>query len=580
MMAAMRRRTLVGTAAVLALVSLVALWFGLEAAPRRDVGLAGAALLVLTCVGLSVALFRERERLLETRHALARSEVRAQAVIEASPDGVVLLDGTRIVFANPAFRSLLSLPPQDELVGRDVLTLIAEAERARVSAWLSTRLSGREGEAEIEITGLGATGAEVSLEAASALLPARSGRQVALFLRDTTARRGLETRLRHLERLETLADLGEGMIRDFDRLFLGIRRLARGTGEQAGERTREQTLEFIERLASRGAALTRRIRGLVPSTVDRSAHRKLELVKIVREVAADFLRSISSDISLRVIPEPGQRMVLMGDAPQIRQAMWQVLQNAREAQAEGEIQIRTRRLVLDESDAERIPGSRPGEYAVVEIRDTGPGIPPEIRTKVFEPFFSTKGSRASGLGLTLAYSATRAHGGFADLDTTVGEGTSVRLAFPLLPEDEVPEIVAERETDPKVRWQGRETILMVDDDHGPRAEAARILEPYGYHVELASSPREALQRLRHRPQVDLVLLDMVLPGWNGPDVLARILRNWPGQRVLMVSPYPLREQEDLAMQTGAIGIYRKPLRDPELARAVRGALDRPPPAAT
>ena len=580
MMVPMRRPLLLLVAIVLLISSVAALGVSISASPKRAIGLVGAGLLLVTVLGLASALARERERLQTTRKALARSEVRAQALIEASPDGVVLIDGPRIVFANPAFRRMLSLSPDEELVGLDVLSLIAPGDRDRAAGWLDARLDGGQEQEKLEITGLRVSGAEVSLEAASALLPARSGRQMALFVRDVSGRRSLETRLKHLERLETLADLGEGLIRDFDGLFLRMRRMARAVFNGKSDASERQTLEQIERLASRGAAMTRRVRSLVPGTVDRSTHRKIELVRIVRDVCADFLRSIGADVSLRVTPEPGERMVVLGDASQVRQAIWQILQNAREAQNVGEIQVRTRRLELDDAAASRLPGSRAGSYALVEIEDSGPGIPDELRAKAFEPFFTTKGGRSSGLGLTMTYGTVRVHGGFTELDSEPGRGTIVRLAFPLLPEGELPDGAEEdEERDPRARWRGRETVLMVDDDHGSREEAVRILEGFGYHVELASTPRAALQRLRHRPAVDLVLLDMVLPGWNGPDVLSRILRNWPGQRVLMLSPYPLREQEDHAMQIGAVGVYRKPLRDPDLARAARSALERPPPAA-
>jgi PAS domain S-box-containing protein len=578
MMTPMSRRSLLLLAALLLITSVVLLWFGLTASPRRAIGYVGAGLMLTTVAGLSVALFQEHERLRATRHALARSEVRAQALIEASPDGIVLLDRTRIVFANPSFRTLLSIPPDEQLVGRDFLALVVPAERDAVGRWLTTRHEGAIEPDTMAITGVRLSGADVSLEAASALLPARTGRQVALFLRDQSARDSLESRLRHLERLEALADLGEGLIRDFDRLFLRMRRLARGADAEESGRTHEETLELIERLASRGAAMTRRVQSFVPDRVDRTTHRQFELVRLVRDVCADFLRSIGSDVTLRVIPEPHERMVVLGDPSQVRQAIWQVLQNAREARSDGEIQVRTRRLELDEAEASRVPGSRAGEYALVEVEDSGPGVPEHMRSKIFEPFFSTKGGRASGLGLTITYGTARSHGGFVDLESSAEEGTTLRLALPLVADHDLTGEARASAEDPRTRWRGRETLLMVDDDHGSRSEAVKILEGYGYHVELAATPREALQRLRHRPLVDLVLLDMVLPGWNGPDVLSRILRNWPDQRVLIISPYPLREQEDLAMHRGAAGVYRKPLRDPDLPRAVRSALDRPPPA--
>jgi CheY-like chemotaxis protein len=206
-------------------------------------------------------------------------------------------------------------------------------------------------------------------------------------------------------------------------------------------------------------------------------------------------------------------------------------------------------------------------------------MPEEIRVRAFEPFFSTKGRRASGLGLTVAFGTVRAHGGFVELDSLPGRGTLARLAFPRAPDDALPAGPPEPPADPRTRWRGRETVLVVDDDPIARAEARRALEEFGYHVEVAANTREALVRLRHKPRVDLVLLDMVLPGLNGPEALARILKHWPGQRVLMISPYRLHEQEELCLRHGAVGIHSRPLREEDLPRAVRAALDGPPPVA-
>ncbi|RMG44113.1 MAG: response regulator, partial [Acidobacteria bacterium] len=373
-------------------------------------------------------------------------------------------------------------------------------------------------------------------------------------------------------------DIAERLVRDFDGLFQQIRRLARSAGKPGEARGERELLSAIERLASRGAALTRRVRALAPSSVDRSTHRPCDLLRLVRTAAADFLRASGPELSLRVEVEAEGRLVISCDPSEVRQAIWQVLQNAQDAKPDGEIRIRTGVLEVGEEAASAAPGRRPGRYAVVEITDSGPGMTPEERARALEPFFSTKGSRASGLGLTLAYGTVRAHGGFLELESERGAGTTVRLAFPLVSQEEVEAAPEPVPVDPRARWRGRETVLIVDDDEVSREEAMRLLESYGYHVELASTPREALQRLRHRPRVDLVLLDMVLPGWNGPDVLKRILRHWPGQRTVMVSPYPLQEHEEHALQIGAVGIYRKPFRDPDLPRAVREALDGPPPA--
>lgn len=557
--------------------SLLGLVWALLASPRLFYGLLAAVLLLLAVAVLGVLAVRQRERIHTVKRALARSQGRAQALVEGSPDGVALLAGRIVIFANPAFRRLFSVPPGEEAAGRDMAGLIASADRERFAAWIEQRLAGASEPERLEITGVRLSGPEIPLEATSALLPAERGRQLALFLRDLSGRRLLEQRLRHLDRLETMAAVGQDLVEEFGTLFRRIRQSVMGFDPNAVQPTAGEVLESVERLASRGVSLVRRVRLMASPLAENAPRPPVDLVQIVRQVQGELSRGPGDKAAVRVSHDGPPRLVVAGDLPLLRQTLQLILKNAREAQPEGEIQLRTRAFELDQARAAERPGSQPGSFAVVEVKDHGPGMAEDIRARAFEPFFTTKGRRTPGLGLTLVFSTVKAHGGFVELDSRPGEGTVVRLAIPLLPADALPEVPA-APADPLAAFRGRELVLVCDDDELVRAEARRMLESFGYQVELAANPRQALDRLRQRPPVDLVLLDMVLPGFNGVDVLHRILRHWPAQRVAMISPYPLPEQEDLAQKAGALAVIRKPLSLPGLAEEVRHALDGCPPA--
>lgn len=560
-------------ALTLLIVALSGLLFALAESARWPVGLGAAGLLCLALVALVLSATHQREKIHDIERALTRSRLRAEAVIEASPDGIVLMRDERLEHVNPAFRELLAIPPDEETAGRDFLSLVAEQDRTRVEAWIRARERGRVEPCQLAFTGLRRSGAPIELEARCALVPTRQGKQLALFLRDLTRRRALEVRLHHVARLEALADAAESLAQFFEKIFRDIRRLGR-EGQSSEDPVR--ALARIERLATRGSALARRVHQLAPNAVETESLQAVEIPDLVREVAADFLRALPSPLNLELAEPSAGSLVSMVDPGQIRQALWQVLQNAAEAQKEGKILLRLRSLELDEARSGQRPGSHPGAYVMIEVRDTGTGMNERVRARAFSPFFTTKGKRASGLGLTMVYGAIRAHGGFVEIDSEPGRGTIVRLALPRV--DRPADASMGHPADPRAQWRGRETLLVVDDDPAARDECRRILEPFGYLVEVAADPRQALHRLRHQPEIDLILLDMVLPGWNGPDVLKRVLRHWPGQRVLMISPYPLPDQETAAVEAGAVGLYLKPLKDPDLARSVREALDSPPPA--
>ncbi|GEM_PF-4251244 len=540
--------------------------------------LPGAGLLILAVLALGWLAVSQKERLEDVELALLRSEVRAMALVEASPDGVVIVLGTKIIFANPAFRHLLAIPPDEEISQRDIGTLIGEEDRERVLAWIRERQDGLVEPDTLDFSGCRETGMEIALEAASALLPAAEGRQLAIFVRDVSARKALEERMRQVERVEALVDSADLLVSEFEKIFRKIFSITRHRKDNETEEERERMCEAIDGHAARGSALARRVLSLRPEGGEHYFI-GINLARLVRKQAAEFMRGLGDDITLNLEVERDAPLMILGDKAQLRQAFWHVFENAKDAQGEGEVTLRVRRLELDDTAAATRPGSHPGTYGVVEIIDTGPGMSDEIRARAFEPFFSSKGVRSSGMGLTMAYGTIRAHHGFMEVDTEVGRGTSIRMALPLADTEEVESTGPQETGDESAAWRGRETILVVDDDPSSRQEARTLLERFGYHVEVASTPRAALQRLKQRPRIDLVLLDMVLPGWNGPDVLTRILRLWPGERVMMVSPYPLPDQEEHARKLGAVEIYQKPFTNPELSRAVRRALDSPPPAA-
>lgn len=565
----------------LLVLSIAGLAYAVAASPRWPVGLLAGVLMALVVTGLALLARRQRAAIHDIKRDLARSRVVAQALIDASPDGIVLLDGTRIVAANPAARQLFGVSAEEGLATRELGELVVPADRERLLSWVRSREGGALEPDCLEFEGRRSTGTALPLEASAARIPHTGGAHLALFLRDLTDRQRLRRRSKVADRLEGLGAAAGTLSDEFEGVFQAVLDAARGARERSGEET-DETIATIEREANRGTALARRARSLAPQRIDPGELQVVDVRAVLQEAATEISARLEGAVTFEDLSAVDSGPILVSAAPGgFRQALLQVLENAAEAQERGAVRVRVHVIDQDAAAASRRPGSEPGRFAVIAVKDEGGGMTEEVRTRAFAPFFTTKGEQASGLGLTLAAGIVRAHGGFIELDSEPEHGTVARLAFPIAEADELPQLEEPSAAGRAAArsWRGSETLLAVDDDGGARDTYRRLLEPAGYHLEVASSPEIAIARLRQRPKVDLVLLDMVLPGASSTQLVRRILRMRPGQRVLAVSPYPLPDLEEQVLELGAVGVYRKPLQSEQLPQSVRRALDRPPPAA-
>ncbi|HYH70977.1 MAG TPA: response regulator, partial [Methyloceanibacter sp.] len=252
--------------------------------------------------------------------------------------------------------------------------------------------------------------------------------------------------------------------------------------------------------------------------------------------------------------------------------------NARDAMpGGGKLRIRTANVTEPESRGLGEQHLVPAEYVLVEVTDTGTGMPPEVMQKIFEPFFSTKEiGRGTGLGLSTVYGIVKQTGGFIFVDSELGKGTTLRVYLPRYIEiesdvEEAPKI--ERREKPR-DLTGRGTVLLVEDEDAVRSFAARALGQRGYHVLEASTGTEALEVFNaHEGEVDLVVSDVVMPEMDGPTLLKELRQQRPDLKIIFMSGYAedafrrnLTEKEDFMF-------LQKPFDLKQLAAAVKAALD-------
>ncbi|HEX7670972.1 MAG TPA: PAS domain-containing protein [Polyangiaceae bacterium] len=381
---------------------------------------------------------------------------------------------------------------------------------------------------------------------------------------DVTERRRLEEQLRQAQKMEAVGQLTAGIAHNFNNLLAAIipsiqlsRRDAQGL---AGER-----LKDAEYAATRAAELVKQL--MVFARHRRVVEREsVDLAVVVRRTVGICRATFDQSIDIQVVEQGGRPMV-MGEAGQLEQLLLNICLNARDAF--GAARSPGRRMLLELSVISvELPPDPPQDQVSVRISDNGPGMTETVRARVFEPFFTTKEvGKGTGLGLATAYAIASDHGGRLSCESVVGEGTTFTL---LLPATSEPAVERVRTIDALVRG-GNETILVIDDERLVRKTVRSVLEPAGYRVLDAADGIAGFELFQREGRgIDLVLLDLSMPGIPGDTVLANMLRERPDARVVLFTGH----RPDVVPE-GARAILQKPFPMDALLRVVRDICDGP-----
>ena len=339
----------------------------------------------------------------------------------------------------------------------------------------------------------------------------------------------------------------------------------------------------IERAALQAAELSERMLTFAGRTELES--RPVEIDRLIRDMGRLIKLSIPGTAELELELD-GDLPPVQGDGGKLRDVLMQLLINAGEALPEGRgsVTLATGVEELGEDD-ESLPrvacGSGPGPYVYFEVRDQGEGMDDETRRRLFEPFFSRK-SNGRGLGLAVVLGVVRSHGGAIRIASAPGRGTRCRVLLPVLGAVEGPTPAAGSELGPRPvpadpdEPLAHATVMVVDDEEIVRALAESILEDTGCGVLCAASGEEALDRLEAAGPVDVVVLDVTMPGMGGVETFRQMRRRWPDLRILLQSGH---RPDDIEEQLGGppSGFIRKPYRPNDLIEALESLVG---PAAT
>ncbi|MFH2002147.1 MAG: ATP-binding protein, partial [Planctomycetota bacterium] len=260
------------------------------------------------------------------------------------------------------------------------------------------------------------------------------------------------------------------------------------------------------------------------------------------------------------------------DPSQINQVLANLCINARDAiGGVGKVTIETSNVTLDEADCTSLMDNAPGEYVLLAVSDDGQGIEKDVLPHIFEPFFTTKREgKGTGLGLSMVYGIVSQNGGFVDVCSEPGHGTTFRIYLPRHSGRAVP---IRMRHDAASKGKGHETVLLVEDEPAILRLCSRLLEKMGYHVVTAGTPGEAIRLAEeHAGDIDLVLTDVVMPEMNGRDLAKRLLSLYPNIKRLFMSGYTADVIAHHQVLEEGVCFIQKPFSQRELDLKIREAL--------
>ena len=391
---------------------------------------------------------------------------------------------------------------------------------------------------------------------------------------DVTEMRRLQEHVRQSEKLEAIGQLAGGIAHDFNNqlsAILGYAELLRdGLADQpALSRDADNIIKFV----SRASELTSQLLAFARKGKFRSV--PVDVHGIIEEVMTLLEHSIGKRVTMRrqFCPDTA---VIIGDPSQMQNAILNLALNSRDAMPSGgEIVFSTAVVDLDEHFcASRKNEVRPGRYIKIEVTDTGIGMDEEALRRIFEPFYTTKEpGRGTGLGLAAVYGTVKNHEGTIQVYSEPGRGTTFRIFLPLARED----APRDHGFEPEVVAHGEGRVLLVDDDPAVCDAAKRLIESLGYEVRSFDNGAEAAEYYaRAWKDVDLVLLDMIMPGMDGRETFLALYKINPNVKALLASGFSLNGEAQRILDDGVRDFIQKPYRRSELSRKLAAVLLKDP----
>ena len=513
--------------------------------------------------------WKARHAVLErARESCQEKEARFRALSDSSPDIVYTMDRTGAInYVNPAWKKLLG-HQKEEVLGHYFIDFAKEEDKkVYKSLFKNIRDNGKGVNNFIGVL-LAKDGSERTFNMYGTFILDARGQPMGIVssLKDFTEYEEMGKKLNHAQRLESIGTLAGGIAHDFNNLLMAIQGytslMLLNTSASDPNAAR---LHRIEEQIDRGANLTKQLLGFARE--GRYEQKPDDMNKIIDATSSLFGRT-NKDISMDLLLEPDLPAVEV-DRGQMEQMLMNLFVNAGQSMPDGgTICIKTAMSAIDEIKA-KSNEIEPGEYILVSIKDTGAGMDKKTLDRIFDPFFTTKGkAKGTGLGLATVYGIVKGHRGMIEVESAPGKGTTFCIYLPAAtkkPDAENPGETKEA--------TGKETILLVDDEDTVRETTGELISMLGYRVFPVASGQEAIAAfMEQQKEIDLVVLDMIMPGMSGSVTFDRLREIDPEIRVLLSSGYSINGQAQDIMERGCKGFIQKPFKMEELSQRIREAL--------
>ena len=521
------------------------------------------------------------------RNRLAVTEERYRHLVHHSPDIIFTLGAKgEFLFVNDTVEGLLGYESAS-LRGKSFSTIVHEEDLDKVRAFFEAAAKGRPLSDCMEVrlrcrtkpaTGDGICIVELRAAAMEEYAEENGGKIRGIYgiARDITERKRseeekklLEAQLRQAQKMEAIGTLAGGIAHDFNNLLMAIQGNASlMLFDLSQKHEHYERLRNIEKLVDSGSRLTAQLLGYARK--GRYEVRPINLNQTVQDACETFNRT-RKEIRVQMQLEKNLAPI-EADAGQVEQVLMNLLVNAADAlRGGGTVTIRTANATHEHMKG-KLYNPKPGKYVLLSVSDTGIGMDEKTKERIFEPFFTTKEmGRGTGLGLASTYGIIKGHGGFIDVESQPGQGATFSI---YLPASSKKISKPHRGHEGIVRGQG--TVLLIDDEDMVLEIGRALLETMGYQVVTAKDGEEAIKLYEHEGSgIDLVLLDVVMPGLGGGEVFDRLKSLNPDMKCLLLSGYSIDGEATEIIQRGCDGFIQKPFKLRDLSKSIREILHHP-----